>query len=623
MKNNNSPFKLLDPYTLEDKDIFFGRDDEIQQLYEIVFQTSLMLVYGASGTGKTSLIKCGLAGRFKKTDWYDIYIRRQNNINDALRTSIQSNAKTPIPEQQDLAEMIDSLFLDYYKPIFLIFDQFEELFILGSKEEQDQFINDIARLLRREDMPCKIIIVMREEYIAQLYDFEKVIPELFDKRVRIEPMSQTNTRKVITKTCAQFNIHIKDKVADDIVDVITEERGRVQLPYLQVYLDKLYKKAYDKNAPTIEFNHELLAKAGRMDDVLVDFLEEQLDAFEKTFKDKNTALSFLKIFVSNKGTKVPIKHYQISVLLPRYSIDQTHDYLNFFVSRRIIRPLENEQYELTHDSLAARIHASEVLLFKMPDSDQLFQYPIPPNPYPGYRHYTQQMSTIFFGRDREIQTLFDKIVNESGSKITLVYGRLGVGKTSLVLAGLVPRVEHFFKVNYLKLGKAIIEDRQLQQLLNTPNKKGNFYELLIPKEQQVAGPEVIILDQFEEIFIWLNEFRQIKNFYERVANLLKSRPLTKMIFVVREEFFSRLSDFETILPDVLDSRIRIDNIDYNQAFEIIQSSTQTANIGISNESVIDRIIQNVSGVDGSVNPTYLQIYMDRIYHEVATSEENI
>ena len=96
-----------------------------------------------------------------------------------------------------------------------------------------------------------------------------------------------------------------------------------------------------------------------------------------------------------------------------------------------------------------------------------------------------------------------------------------------------------------------------------------------------------------------------------------------MIFVVREEFFSRLSDFETILPDVLDSRIRIDNIDYNQAFEIIQSSTQTANIGISNESVIDRIIQNVSGVDGSVNPTYLQIYMDRIYHEVATSEENI
>ena len=90
MKQYVSPFKLLDPYTIEDKDIFFGRDHGVvDSLYKMVFQTNLILVYGQSGTGKTSIIKCGLANRFKKTDWFDLYVRRQDNINDALRNAIR------------------------------------------------------------------------------------------------------------------------------------------------------------------------------------------------------------------------------------------------------------------------------------------------------------------------------------------------------------------------------------------------------------------------------------------------------------------------------------------------------------------------------------------------------
>jgi hypothetical protein len=51
----------LDAYTLNDSAFYFGRDEEITTMYEMVFQTDLLLVYGASGTGKTSLIQCGLA----------------------------------------------------------------------------------------------------------------------------------------------------------------------------------------------------------------------------------------------------------------------------------------------------------------------------------------------------------------------------------------------------------------------------------------------------------------------------------------------------------------------------------------------------------------------------------
>ena len=79
------PFKFLDAYNQNDTEIFFGRDEEIKVLYEMVFQNSILLVYGASGTGKTSLIQCGLAGKFKSYDWLALTVRRGSDMNASLK----------------------------------------------------------------------------------------------------------------------------------------------------------------------------------------------------------------------------------------------------------------------------------------------------------------------------------------------------------------------------------------------------------------------------------------------------------------------------------------------------------------------------------------------------------
>jgi hypothetical protein len=59
-----SPFKFLDSYTKEDRDIFFGREREIEELYHRVFESKIMLVYGVSGTGFVThlLIGIGILG---------------------------------------------------------------------------------------------------------------------------------------------------------------------------------------------------------------------------------------------------------------------------------------------------------------------------------------------------------------------------------------------------------------------------------------------------------------------------------------------------------------------------------------------------------------------------------
>jgi hypothetical protein len=249
MNQVESPFKFLDPYTVEDRDAFFGRDDEIDTLYDLVFDTNLILVYGPSGAGKTSLIQCGLANRFAETDWFDLHIRRRTDINESLHNEIRKNADTPIPDDAATVEALQSLYLDQFKPVFLIFDQFEELYILGTSDERAQFIDATAEILT-VDFPVKILIVMREEYIAQLYDFEKEIPQLFDKRLRVEPMSAANVARVIRGSAGRFNIRLQDPEAtiSKIIDNISYGKSGIQLPYLQVYLDRLYREARRRNA---------------------------------------------------------------------------------------------------------------------------------------------------------------------------------------------------------------------------------------------------------------------------------------------------------------------------------------------------------------------------------------
>ena len=72
-----SPFKFLDSYAKEDKDIFFGRNQEISEIHAKIYQSKLLLVYGASGTGKSSIINCGLANRLDDTDWLPVQTYNQ------------------------------------------------------------------------------------------------------------------------------------------------------------------------------------------------------------------------------------------------------------------------------------------------------------------------------------------------------------------------------------------------------------------------------------------------------------------------------------------------------------------------------------------------------------------
>ncbi len=380
------PFKFLDAYAREDRDIFFGRDEEVEALYQMVFQTDLILVYGASGTGKTSLIQCGLAAKFQPYEWLALSIRRGDNLNESLEKALAAyddpetlppagdsldwltdtgDAPAPAPISP-AARQLKNLYLRHFKPVFLIFDQFEELYILGSKAEQNRFVDTVREILRIEQ-PVKVLLSIREEYLGYLYEFERKVPELLRKKLRIEPMNIEKVQTVVQgiSRLPYSNVHLQKgaeaAIGEGIFEKLKERENvlTIELPYLQVFLDKLYLQITGDRSrqATAEITLDELRKMGDIGDVLRNFLDDQVQENARTLNVPiETVKKLLAPFVTLDGTKEPLSADQLHARLPELESAFITRSLQAFQNSRILRYDEKEQrYEVAHDSLARQI----------------------------------------------------------------------------------------------------------------------------------------------------------------------------------------------------------------------------------------------------------------------------
>ena len=356
-----SPFKFLDAYGQDDRAVFFGRDEEIETFYRLLGESRLVLVYGQSGTGKTSLIQCGLTSKFSPTNWLPVFVRRADDLNNALLQALNALAITPLAQNATVPQAVRSVYLDHLRPVFLIFDQFEELYVLGTKAEQDQFYETIQALLGT-DVSCRIIVSLREEYLALLDPFERAVPSLFDKRLRVETMTHSNIEKVILGTTAAHGIGLEHgaDTARKIIAQLDEKHVGIALAYLQVYLDHLWRGAIAAGASDpVTFTDAQVEEAGQLGDIMAGFLDEQEAALQAQLEAGGSGIAkggvarLLDEFVTLSGTKQPSTAAEVTARLPS-SAPWLQAALTALQSRRLLR-LVGDHYEIAHDALAARI----------------------------------------------------------------------------------------------------------------------------------------------------------------------------------------------------------------------------------------------------------------------------
>ncbi|MEZ4777029.1 MAG: ATP-binding protein [Bacteroidia bacterium] len=259
-----TPFKFLAPYEKTDRAYFFGREQETQQLFRSVHASPLTLLYGVTGAGKSSLVKCGLSNCFADTDWHGIYVNRTNDLSQDLFNAIQKESLSYIPKKTPVNDAIRDLYLESFIPLYLIFDQFEQLFLSGSKQEQRLFFKNLAQLLNitegnnkqsfspvssqsTHNLLCRVIIIMREEHIGYLSEYEDRYPDLFESRVRLERMRDHQIRNVISQTINHPDFPIQVEEKNQTVKLIMNHlKDQVSVPVFIQPQSDLRKELYLK-----------------------------------------------------------------------------------------------------------------------------------------------------------------------------------------------------------------------------------------------------------------------------------------------------------------------------------------------------------------------------------------
>jgi hypothetical protein len=269
------------------------------------------------------------------------------------------------------ANALRKVYLNHFRPIYLIFDQFEELYILGSKSEQETFIESIQEILTL-DQPVKVIFSIREEYLGHLYEFEKSIPQLLRKKLRVEPMNLAKVKQIIggigamKHSLVRLNKEDTEAFSEILFEKIKGEEKTIgiQLPYLQVFLDKIYIQVTsdEKRQTEVRFTPENLQTVGEIGDVLRDFLEDRILKITQQLRKERPEITnellwkILSQFVTLEGTKEPIDPADIYGKFSFLGQNTWERIVAALVDNRILKFTEsNGLYEIAHDSLALTI----------------------------------------------------------------------------------------------------------------------------------------------------------------------------------------------------------------------------------------------------------------------------
>ena len=238
-------------------------------------------------------------------------------------------------------------------------------------------------------------------------------------------------------------------------------------------------------------------------------------------------------------------------------------------------------------------------------------------PWPGMRPYQERDAAFFFGRGAEIADLVARVER---SLLTLLYGRGGLGKTSLLRAGLSPRLaERGFLAVYVRPRGLIDGARdpvvEVIRALETAAKAAHLeataafaapslWELfhresfdLWDASNRLVTP-VLVFDQFEEIFQILDDDAsaapRIKQLLDNIAELVENRLPARLaadelpadadhrfdiaskdyrvILSFREDYLPHIRKLRTIVPSVIENHVRLEALSGTQAFEVVANA---------------------------------------------------
>ena len=408
-----SPFVGLVPYTEDDAQFFFGRERDQQRILANLFASRLTILYGASGVGKSSVLRAGIVQEVRQriaqaraageppeiavvyfNDWKgDVLLRLRAAIGNALVSLLDKDYISDLPPSVSFEDLLVTAGARMGGDLLLILDQFEEYFLYHPGVEPDEFAMQFARAANHSGIPANFLISLRDDAVSRLDRFKPLIPNLFSNYLRLHHLSGEDARDTILKPVQAYNALPEERkatpgtftVEPELVAMVIEQahtgrvligqvgKGKVastpaviavETPYLQLVMIRLWNE--ERRRASFTLRCATLRELGGAETIVKGHLETALAGLSEAERDI-CAMVFPHL-VTPSGTK--IAHTILNLTkFAKVETDVVRPLLEKLAAsdKRILAPVAPPdgqpgelQYEIYHDSLAQAVLSWQV-----------------------------------------------------------------------------------------------------------------------------------------------------------------------------------------------------------------------------------------------------------------------
>jgi WD40 repeat protein/energy-coupling factor transporter ATP-binding protein EcfA2 len=317
-----SPYKALKRFDVDDSEYFFGRYQLTRELQATLETSNLILVLGASGSGKSSVVRAKLIPEFlaASSHRHDFVLTPKDDPFQSLYESLIGRDKVgpdkgycfseskaqfvlegkPKGKPDVLAQVVRQL-KDKDAEWLIFIDQFEELFTrCTSSEQRKNFIKSIAQIAESDDRSVKIVLAMRADFLGEFNPYPQ-FGKLVQRQIHlVNEMPEDELELAIKGPAAKHGVRFEPGLAKEIIADVQGQAG--SLPLMQYTLDRLWEyevnldKLADRTLNTQ--NYQALGKVRGALEQHVNEIYGELGAIAQQ-ATKQIFLSLVKVFTKD------------------------------------------------------------------------------------------------------------------------------------------------------------------------------------------------------------------------------------------------------------------------------------------------------------------------------------